>query len=322
MTPSRTRVLSIVGPGRSGTTILGNILGEVQGITNAGELRWLWQRGLGERRPCGCGLPPAECPRWSAVLSEIWRRWGAAADDEKAAAVDAVLQAQREFLSRRNRLRAITAASGRDTGWTALRRLRAATVDLCESLGEVSGASLVVDTSKLPHVAALLAGAEDVDHYVLHVMRDPRAVAFSWQRRKALPVSNGTTTMATSSPLNSVGAWSEGCLGAELLRRYVPEDRWMFLRYEDFVAKPEDSVDKVLQFVGNPDPGPFVSHDTVQLGTNHTLAGNPNRFRTGAVRIAEDDEWKSRLTRRDRMVVTAAALPMLVRYGYPVRPGR
>jgi hypothetical protein len=64
----------------------------------------------------------------------------------------------------------------------------------------------------------------------------------------------------------------------------------------------------------------------VELGTNHTLAGNPNRFRTGSVRIAEDDEWQSRLARRDRMVMTSATLPMLLRYGYPVRlvgvPGR
>ena len=49
------RVVSIVGPGRSGTTLLGEILGEVPGVFDAGELRWLWRRGLGEDRRCGCG---------------------------------------------------------------------------------------------------------------------------------------------------------------------------------------------------------------------------------------------------------------------------
>src|SRR3954466_11303605 len=121
MTPTRTRVLSIVGPGRSGTTILGNILGEVEGVTNAGELRWLWRRGLAERRPCGCGLPPAECPRWSVVLDDMRRRrLPAAGDDAVAAAVDTVARTQREILARRNRLRAISAAAGRDTAWEAL----------------------------------------------------------------------------------------------------------------------------------------------------------------------------------------------------------
>jgi len=320
MSPQRPKVLSIVGSARSGTTILGNILGEVEGVANAGELRWLWQRGLAERRPCGCGLPPAECPRWSVVLDDMRRRRLPAADDDAvAAAVDTVARTQREILARRNRLRAISAAAGRDTAWEALLCQRAVTVDVCTSLAEASGASLVVDTSKLPHLAALLAGAAEVDHYVLHVVRDPRAVAFSWQRQKALPVANGMATMVTMGSVASVRNWSKASLAAELLRRYVPRDRWLFVRYEDFAARPEATIDRALAFVGVPAPGPFVTPDTVELGINHTIAGNPNRFRTGSVRIAEDDEWKVRMARRDRTVITAAALPLLVRYGYPVR---
>jgi hypothetical protein len=322
MTPTRAKVLSIVGAARSGTTILGNILGEVPGIANAGELRWLWRRGLQERMPCGCGLAPVECPRWSVVLDGMRRRWLPTADDDAvAAAVAAVSRAQAEILAPRNRLRLISAAAGRNTGWSALRCMRALTVDMCVSLAEVSGERVVVDTSKLPHLAAVLAGAEEVDHYVLHLVRDPRAVAFSWQRRKALPVADGrTASMVTMGPVTSVRNWSKTCLEAELLRRFVARDRWLSVRYEDFVARPEATVDRVLAFLGVPETGPFVGPDTVRLGTNHTMAGNPNRFRTGAVRIAEDDEWKVRMPRRDRMVITAAASPMLARYGYPLRP--
>jgi len=320
MTANRARVLSIVGPARSGTTIMGNILGEVGGIANAGEIRWLWRRGLMEGMPCGCGLPPVECPRWSAVLDTLRRTWLPAADDDAmTAGVDAVVRAQDEILAPRNRVRAISAAAGRGTGWEALRCMRALTVDLCSSLVDVSGESLIVDTSKLPHLAAILAGAGEVDHYVLHLVRDPRAVAFSWQRRKPLPVAGGLSTMVTMGPVASVRNWVKSCVEAELLRRYVPRDRWMFLRYEDFAADAAATVDRVLAFVGVRSPSPFVSPDTVQLGGNHTMAGNPNRFRTGSVRIDEDDEWKVRMARRDRLVITSAALPMLVRYGYPVR---
>jgi hypothetical protein len=323
MTPTRTRVLSIVGPGRSGTTILGNILGEVEGITNAGELRWLWRRGLVEQRPCGCGLPPAQCARWSAVLDRFWReRVPDARADDLPAAIESVLAAQRQVLLRRNRLRAIASAAGRETSWEALRCMRDVTALLCRSLAEVTQARLVVDTSKLPHLAALLARADDIDHYVLHVVRDPRAVAFSWRRPKQLPVSSGHTTMATQGTRTSVGFWTESCVGAELLRRHVPPDRWLFLRYEDFVASPKTHVDQVLDFLSVPAAGPFVSGDTVRLGTNHTLAGNPNRFRTGLVPISDDDEWRSRMSPRDQRVIASATLPFLLRYGYPVRPTR
>ena len=69
--PRHCKVLSILGPGRSGTTILGNILGEVPGFFAAGEVRFVWQRGLIERRPCGCGMPVPDCSVWSAVLRRL-----------------------------------------------------------------------------------------------------------------------------------------------------------------------------------------------------------------------------------------------------------
>jgi Sulfotransferase family len=322
VTPGPTRVLSIVGPGRSGTTVLGNILGEVAGIANAGEMRWLWRRGLGEKRPCGCGRAPIECPLWSAVLERVLLKLApSAGTDGLPGLVDAVLSAQGEVLTRRNRIRVLSSAKRADTGWEALRSMRTVTAELCASLAEISGADLVIDTSKLPQVAALLAGADRVEHFVLHVVRDPRAVAFSWQRPKALPVSNGTTRMATMRPVSSAGAWVENCLGAEILRRHVPPDRWLRLRYEDFVKSPRASVRHVLDFVGITAPDSFVDGNTVLLQTNHTLAGNPNRFRTGLVQIIEDDEWRAKLARRDRMLVGAVASPLLRRYGYDVRAG-
>ena len=66
-----TTVLYIAGTGRSGSTVLAAILGEVEGVFAAGEVRYLWQRGLVEGRLCGCGVPVAECPLWSAVLATV-----------------------------------------------------------------------------------------------------------------------------------------------------------------------------------------------------------------------------------------------------------
>jgi hypothetical protein len=257
------------------------------------------------------------------VLDRLWRERPAdARADDLPAAVGPVLAAQREVLLRRNRLRAIASATGRDTTWAALRCTRDVTARLCTSLAEITGSRLIVDTSKLAHQAALLEGAAEIDHLVLHIVRDPRAVAFSWRRPKPLPVSNGQTTMATQGTRTSVGFWTENCVGAELLRRHVPAHRWLFLRYEDFVASPKSHIDRVLDFLSVPGEAPFVSGDAVRLGTNHTLAGNPNRFRTGVVRISDDDEWRSRMSPRDQRVIAAATLPFLLRYGYPVRPIR
>src|ERR1700704_6679072 len=70
--PGRVRVLYIAGTGRSGSTLLANILGQVDGIFNAGEVRYIWERGMLENRLCGCGRRFADCPVWTEILSEAF----------------------------------------------------------------------------------------------------------------------------------------------------------------------------------------------------------------------------------------------------------
>ena len=64
------KVLYVAGSGRSGSTILGNILGGVEGFFSVGELRLIWERGLIRNWLCGCGVSFRECPVWSEVVSE------------------------------------------------------------------------------------------------------------------------------------------------------------------------------------------------------------------------------------------------------------
>ena len=306
---SRTTVLSIVGPGRSGTTILGSVLGEADGVVSAGELRWLWRQGLLEGRPCGCGAAVDECPVWSKVLARAL-----SGGDETPSGIAAALD---ELASRRHRLRAIRLGALGRGGWPALERVRAVTAQLVPAIAEVTGARVIVDTSKRAQDAALLAGLPDVDHYVLHMVRDPRAVAWSWQRSdKTIRVGGATRPMATRELVPSVARWTENSLCAEVLRRYVPPERWMFLRYEDFAARPQETVSAILAFLRQPVATPFEDGDTVLLRENHTVAGNPNRFRTGRVRIALDDEWSRSMPVRRQLAVRALAWPFLLRYGY------
>lgn len=55
---------------------------------------------------------------------------------------------------------------------------------LYAAAAEVTGARLLIDSSKRPSDAALLRLLPDVEPFYLQLVRDPRAVAFSWQRRK------------------------------------------------------------------------------------------------------------------------------------------
>ena len=63
-------------------------------------------------------------------------------------------------------------------------------------------------------------------------------------------------------------------------------------------------------------------HDLTELlNTRRRLLGLASWWpdSSGAIKIAPDDEWRSQLAPRKRMVATAIALPLLHRYGLPVR---
>lgn len=66
------KVLYIAGPTRSGSTIISNILGQIDGFFHAGEVIEAWDRGRIWK--CSCGAFPDVCPVWSKIFHELDRR--------------------------------------------------------------------------------------------------------------------------------------------------------------------------------------------------------------------------------------------------------
>jgi hypothetical protein len=145
-------------------------------------------------------------------------------------------------------------------------------------------------------------------------------VAHSWRRRKSFTVAGRTRTMGTRGLPGTVKRWTSNACGAEVLHRYVPPDRWLRLRYEDFCAAPEQAYGAVMDLLGEDGGAPFEGPGVVRLGPSHIVAGNPSRFTTGSVRIEVDEEWRHAMSRRDQRLVGGATYPLRLRYGYTADP--
>ncbi len=310
---SRVKVLYIAGSGRSGSTILDRILGQLDGFFSVGELCNLWDRGLLAHRKCGCGVPVDSCPTWSGILAE---GFGRQPDEAEASRVIAL---RRAFVRVRHIPRVLA------TRW----RRRADDDELLQVLerlyravGRYTGCRVVVDSSKAPLYAELLARIPSIDLYVVHLVRDPRATAYSWLRTKQLPDFGDIRQMQQLRPLKSSGLWALWQTMSELLIGRSA-GRYLRLRYEDFVADPRAAVRRVAALVGEePVALPFDSATGVQLGVTHSVSGNPDRFKTGAVQLRPDTEWVHGLAPRQWALVTGITWPLLLRYRYPLRPGR
>lgn len=300
------KVLYVAGAGRSGSTLLDGILGQLDGFFSAGELRYLWERGLQEGRLCGCGVPVGACAIWRAVLDEAFGPGGV---DAPAAA-----ELQRQA-TRVRRAPAMIAASR--LGRSRPGGLGAVLGPLYQAIGSRTDCRVLVDSSKLPCYGALLAALPGVELYVLHLVRDPRATAWSWLRCKRLTDTPTPRLMQRQPPGKSAAMWMVWNLVAALLWSGRP--RYLRLRYEDLVRRPEEAVRRVAELVGeSPSALPFPVPGMVQIAPTHSVAGNPGRLETGEIALRLDDEWSSRLRPRHKLVVTLATWPLLLHYRYRI----
>lgn len=182
-------------------------------------------------------------------------------------------------------------------------------------IAEETGARVIVDSSKIATNAYLMAAITDLDLYVVHLVRDPRAVAHSWRRAKG-PDPTGRTSLEEIGPMRSSREWLRRNAIAEICGHRLPPSRYMRVRYEDLTADPSGVIRAIRAFAGEPGGDRFVDTGTVRLGSNHMIGGNPRRFETGEIEIRPDSAWTTTMSTRNRALATLPALPLMRRYGY------
>ena len=310
MDNSPVKVLYVAGLGRSGSTILANTLGQVEGFFSGGELNFIWKHALIENRLCGCGRPSRECPFWGPVFDG---EFGGQSED-----------LAREMMrlqysgARTRHIPLMLTDGGREKIRARLGKFLDNTGRLYKAIRSVSGSRVVVDTSKEPAYGYALGMVPGIDLRVLHLVRDPRAAAYSWAKKKPQPDSADREFMHQKTPAQSAVLWDAWNAAIEALWRESPE-KYLRLRYEDFIADPRASFEAMLKLVGEEGAElPLVGEREVKLGISHTVSGNPNRFDTGAVELKQDQAWTEKMSPRDQKLVTALTVPLLKRYHYPL----
>jgi len=301
-------ILYIGGFGRSGSTLVERCLGQLDGFCAAGELRHVWERGFAQNQLCGCQVPFRECAFWRAVFDEAFGGF----DRVDPAAMAALVQ-------RVNRTRYIPYLALRQPA--AYRadyaRFAAALRPLYRAIQRVSGCRWLIDSSKEPSYAFVLAALPGVRLSVVHLVRDSRAVAFSWMKKKEIPDVHWKRAYMHRYSAAQSAAWWATFNGLCHAFRWSAA-RYVRVYYEEFARQPAAALTRILTAIGEPPALPFLRGGTATLAPNHTASGNPSRFLVGDVDIRPDEEWRARMAPRERRLVTACTLPLLAAYGYRI----
>jgi hypothetical protein len=304
-----TRVIYVISSSRSGSTALDLSLGRYRGVRSAGELNNLFGFGLRDGGLCGCGHAVAVCPFWcevrdrgGEVLQKAWREPGSQA--EAQAMVRRLRHTPDLLQARRPRVPP-----------TVLRAHQSVGRALIEAVGVVAEGDVIVDSSKLPSGAAELLHDDRVDPYFVHLVRDPRAVAYSVSQPRVQEGASDRRLMSRSHVSRAAVLWSVTNSLAESVRRRAGAGRFVRVRYEDLCDAPEEVIGSIL--TGAVTAGVLASVPVeAPEAENHTAWGNPMRLQAGPVTWRRDRRWQVEMPRRQRALAFGAAAPLALRYGY------
>ena len=300
------RVVYIAGYGRSGTTLLDIVLGQHPDVVGAGEIAELTGHVWHENEYCACGQPVHDCDFWSPLL----RQW---LDAHPSSLMRRYEDCQEKIESLAG-LSKLYSGYGRGEEFAFYSR---ATTRLFEAIRSRSGKSTIVDSSKNPGRAMALALIPEIDLRVIHVVRDGRGVAWSLAKPYARDVKSGLQRTIKPRPIfRTALRWSIVNLGAECLSNKLGPQKFMRLRYEDFVSNPASTMERI---------GSFAGLDLAAIGESlqrgeairpgHQIAGNRLRMNT-SISLSADEKWRTMMPPAQQTLFRFLGGAMLRRYGY------
>ena len=268
------KIIYILGSGHSGSTLLDLILGSHSGIESGGEIHKFEQYMSDsstrpeEKRICTCGVHVNDCEYWVKVRSKLKRSYGT---------YEINLQSDDSMEFEENNYNVIRA------------------------ILEVSGKEIFCDSSKGFTRLQKFLGSELFDVFVVHIIRDGRAVAFSLKRKG----SNYYEVLSNWQKANKK-------IYLKIQKRNI---RYIGLKYEDLVDDPQKHISKTLKEVNLK-----FEKDQLQFWkfVHHNLAGNRMRMKDEQ-EIKRDTQYIKKLSRKEWWFGTISAFSELKLFGYCLR---
>ena len=260
--------------------------------------------GLAGGRACACGASVPNCPFWSAIRERLVGRLGTSVIEEGASL--------KRLERARNLPRVLAGQSLPGSGrWGLIEHT------LLAAIREVADRPIVLDSTKQPIRGAMLSSYAGQRVHPIHLVRDPRAVAWSVTHGRVPDRSRGIPRGMPAMTLPRFAAeWLVTNLASEAAVAWTGGPR---IRHEDFLADTVRTASRILEALGLPtEPLLPVLRAERPARPTHQVAGNPMRTQR-TVTLRRDRTWWEESTPWWRGAVWCATAPLAFRYGYPPR---
>ena len=273
-------VIYIGGYGRSGSTLLGRLLSQELNAFDAGELASIFTTVDHSEQLCGCGQTIEKCEFWQRVTGILRDRLGEGFEEtlarDRKSAENVSFLYRLPFVSR-HRVR--------------LNRYQNYVAALLDAISEVSGAKLIIDSSKSTYRAAwrpvLLSGISGVEICFLHLVRRCGGVYRSVQRGSNRAMENNKEASQKLPLLRVLFGWTIANLVASRCSAALQSDNR--LRYEELESDAQPIIEQ------------FRDVSAESKLECHSFGGNRMRHKP-LKGFQRDDAWKSEVPWVKRLI--------------------
>lgn len=252
-------MIYIAGAGRSGSTLLARVLGELKGAVNIGEgIGYIFNNDMQAKNlPCGCGQEVYNCSFWSNILCS------ANTNSVKFGTFVSKLHSLLYVFLRKKKYK------------SELSSFQKSVEDFLREIQEVTGCDIIIDSSKKPSLIKWFEENEYLQIYIIHLIRDSRGFCSSRLKAK--------NYLAKIPIWKSILIWSFYNIAASSLKKNFNYKR---IKYEEFTKKPQFFINDISSFVGLNDVETlFTNENKIRFRIQHNLAGNPEKMESNSVSI-------------------------------------
>lgn len=307
-------LIYVASIGHSGSTLLESILGAHSQIATCGEIH-IWPHEIADRgvMPCGCGESVLDCSFWNSMKQRI-----------------NPLQQQSPsihfFREQHNAGHTIRLNRIKEFGQSTVSPKIAQQIQtygqnnyevyaaFLKEMEQLEGHKFnwVVDASKDPYRLLWLARSGLFNIKVLHVVKNPRAFAYSMIKR--LPKNEiNLFHKRFYETLRQSLKWSiENYLIDIVAQNHLNPADYLLVNYEQLASNPSETFRTVCNTVGC--DFEIQAVENFREGSLHTIAGNPMRYQSGGIYL--DEKWKNLLPNFNRIVAEIATSINRKQYGY------
>ncbi|BAP56451.1 hypothetical protein THII_2154 [Thioploca ingrica] len=298
------KLLYIAGTGRNGSTLLERILTEIPGVFAAGELGRVTR--YNKNKTCLCGEKLTVCPIWQAINNEI----DSQIDEERFTQLDL----KYSNLKGLNLLKLLTHQKELKLSGDFQQYLNMLAIKY-KAIHKHKSGQIITDSTIDSLYGYYLSLIPSIDLYILHLIRDPRGVSYSWQRLKFSSSTAKKSWTPQISPLKTALSWVKRNIFIEFM--FARTEKYLQVSYEDLVENPSAVVKKIANLLNlKLEPLDFIKGQKITLGESHLIGGNLDAFKKGGEEIIlkPDERWKHQMKWVDIILVNLITWPLMLKY--------